>query len=180
MVEEKPTGKGQDFERVLDKSDRSIASFETQHKTITDRVQHFLHSYPTMVPVIVLFLSVIAFGFISGEKFFSPFNLSLIMQQVSIIGILAAAQSLIILTAGIDLSVAAIMVLMSVIMGNLAVNLGVPSFFAILIGFTSTLSPTPGSAIGGLHPETEAECGKPCGLSSTGGPQGRGPTSSAT
>jgi fructose transport system permease protein len=54
---------------------------------------------------------------------------------VSIIGILAAAQSLIIITAGIDLSVAAIMVLMSVIMGNLAVNLGVPSVLAILIGF---------------------------------------------
>ncbi len=135
MGEEKPTGSSQNFEQALDKSDKSVASFDTQHKTITDRLQHFLHSYPTMVPVIVLVFSVIAFGFISGEKFFSPFNLSLIMQQVSIIGILAAGQSLIIITAGIDLSVAAIMVLMSVIMGKLAVNLGVPSFFAIIIGF---------------------------------------------
>jgi fructose transport system permease protein len=136
MGEEKPTGSGQNFEQALHKSDKSVASFDTQHKSITDRVQHFLHSFPTMVPVFVLVLSVIAFGFISGDKFFSPFNLSLIMQQVSIIGILAAGQSLIILTAGIDLSVAAIMVLMSIIMGKLAVNLGVPSFFAILIGFT--------------------------------------------
>jgi fructose transport system permease protein len=86
------------------------------------------------VPVIVLAASVVAFGFIAGGRFFSAFNLSLIMQQVSIIGILAAAQSLIILTAGIDLSVAAIMVLMSMIMGHLAVNLGVPAFLAVAIG----------------------------------------------
>ncbi|NKC11931.1 MAG: ABC transporter permease [Gammaproteobacteria bacterium] len=86
-----------------------------------------------MVPVIVLALSVVVFGFIAGERFFSPFNLSLIVQQVSIIGILAAAQSLVILTAGIDLSVAAIMVLMSVVAGNLAVNMGMPAPLALLV-----------------------------------------------
>jgi len=136
MGKEKPTRTDYDFEQALDKSDTSIAAFEMKRQSMVDRVQHFLHSYPTMVPVIVLVLSIISFGFISGERFFSPFNLSLIMQQVSIIGILAAGQSLIILTAGIDLSVAAIMVFMSVIMGNLAINLGVPSFLAILLGFT--------------------------------------------
>jgi len=57
------------------------------------------------------------------------------MQQVSIIGILAAAQSLIILTAGIDLSVAAIMVLMAVIAGNLAVYNGVPAPIALIVAF---------------------------------------------
>ena len=35
----------------------------------------------------------------------------------------------------IDLSVAAIMILMSVIMGNLAVNMGVPAPIAIIVGF---------------------------------------------
>ena len=104
-------------------------------RSAIDRVQHFLHRYPTMVPVIVLAASIAAFGLIAGGRFFSPFNLSLIMQQVSIIGILAAAQSIIIITAGIDLSVAAIMVLMSVIAGNLAVNLGVPPSLALLIAF---------------------------------------------
>ena len=57
------------------------------------------------------------------------------MQQVSIIGILAAAQSLIILTAGIDLSVAAIMILMSVIMGKACrCRLVFQSLIAIPIG----------------------------------------------
>ena len=127
--------KGQDFEQTLDQSDARIAEFERRRHSVLDHIQHTLHNNPTLVPVIVLAISLAAFGFIAGERFFSPFNLSLIMQQVSIIGMLAAAQSLIIITAGIDLSVAAIMVLMSVIMGNLAVNMGVPSSVAILIGF---------------------------------------------
>lgn len=129
-----PQDKRQDFEKTLDQSATEVAEFEVKNHTLLDKIQHLLHNNPTLVPVIVLVISCIAFGLIAGQKFFSAFNLSLIMQQVSIIGILAAAQSLIIITAGIDLSVAAIMVLMSIIMGNLAVFAGVPSFFAILIG----------------------------------------------
>ena len=40
-----------------------------------------------MVPAIVLVISVIGFGLIAGDRFFHPFNLSLIIQQVSVIGI---------------------------------------------------------------------------------------------
>lgn len=129
-----PSKKGQDYEQVLDSSANKVAAFEVHNHTVLKRIQHVLHNNPTLVPVIVLVISLIVFGLIAGGRFFSAFNLSLILQQVSIIGILAAAQSLIILTAGIDLSVAAIMVLMSVIMGNLAVFAGVPTGFSILIG----------------------------------------------
>lgn len=125
---------GHDYEQVVERSDRSVAAFEGHEKNALDRLQHFLHGNPTMVPVIVLLLSIGIFGVIAGGNFFSAFNLSLIMQQVSIIGILAAAQSLVILTAGIDLSVAAIMVLMSVVMGNLGVSLGLPAPLAIAVG----------------------------------------------
>ena len=135
--------RAQDFEAELDKSDGNVAAFEGHDKNVIDRLQHFLHRNPTMVPVIVLVLSIVAFGFIAGGRFFSAFNLSLIMQQVSIIGILAAAQSLVILTAGIDLSVGAIMVLMSVVTGNLAVSLGVPAPLAVGIGMI-------GGALAGL------------------------------
>ncbi|WP_116134673.1 ABC transporter permease [Tropicimonas sp. IMCC34043] len=130
-----PARKGQDFEHSLDKSDKTVAAFKARHDTFGAKVQHLLHNNPTLVPVIVLAVSLAVFGVIAGGRFFSAFNLSLIIQQVSIIGMLAAAQSLIIITAGIDLSVAAIMVLMSVIMGNLAVFMGVPSGIAILVGF---------------------------------------------
>ncbi|SFC67333.1 ABC transporter permease [Tropicimonas isoalkanivorans] len=126
--------KGQEYEQTLDRSDKNVAAFQRQHSPI-EKAQHVLHDNPTLVPVIVLILSLLIFWAIAGGRFFSAFNLSLIMQQVSIIGMLAAAQSLIIITAGIDLSVAAIMVLMSVIMGNLAVFMGIPSVIAILVGF---------------------------------------------
>ncbi len=111
------------------------AQFETTDAGLLARIQRFFHSYPTTVPLVVLILSLIGFGIVAGDRFFSAYNMSLIVQQVSIIGILAAAQSLIILTAGIDLSVAAIMVLSSVIAGNLAVNLGAPVSFSLIIAF---------------------------------------------
>ena len=126
--------KRQDFEKALDQSDTRVASFEVKHSSFMERLQHFLHAYPTMVPVIVLMLSLVVFGLIA-KNFFSAFNLSLIMQQVSIIGMLAAAQSLAIITAGIDLSVAAIMVLCSVVAGKLAVEMGVPSVIALPLSF---------------------------------------------
>lgn len=128
------------YEQVIAQGDNKVAKFETRNQSLLDRVQHILHNNPTFVPVIVLVISLLAFWIIAGGRFFSAFNLSLIMQQVSIIGILAAAQSLVIITAGIDLSVAAIMILMSVIMGNLAVNLGVPSPLAIVIGFAGGMA----------------------------------------
>lgn len=128
------SAKSDDFEEQLHKSNTQVADFDQQNRTALQGIQHFLHDNPAMVPVIILIMSVIAFGFIAGGKFFSLFNLSLIMQQVGIVGILACAQTLIILTAGIDLSVAAIMVLSYVVMGNLAVNQGMPAPFAIGIG----------------------------------------------
>lgn len=126
-----------EFEKVLDNSDTSIASFTHPKRSLLQAVQHFLHANPTVVPIIVLLISIAVFGMVAGSRFLSTFNMSLIIQQVSIIGILAAAQSLIVLTAGIDLSVAAIMVLCSVIMGNFAVGMGVPALLAIPCGLVA-------------------------------------------
>ncbi len=111
----------------------SIASFEHQH-TMLSRIQHALHSNPALVPLIVLALSVAVFGALLGTKFFSSFALTLILQQVAIVGIVGAAQSLVILTAGIDLSVGAIMVLSSVIMGQFTFRLGLPPAVAVACG----------------------------------------------
>jgi fructose transport system permease protein len=111
----------------------AIASFEHQH-TMLSRIQHALHSNPALVPLIVLVLSVAVFGALLGTKFFSSFALTLILQQVAIVGIVGAAQSLVILTAGIDLSVGAIMVLSSVIMGQFTFRLGLPPAVAVACG----------------------------------------------
>ncbi|WP_136658891.1 ABC transporter permease [Nitratireductor sp. XY-223] len=131
---------GQDFEQVLDQSATDVASFDHRDRSPMERVQHILHSNPAAVPLIVLVLSLIIFGVIIGSKFFSPFAMTLILQQVAIVGFVGAAQTLVILTAGIDLSVGAIMVLSSVVMGQFTFRYGLPPELAILCGF----------AVGGL------------------------------
>ena len=98
------------------------------------RLQHLLRSHPSTIPAVVLALSVLVFGALVGGRFFQPFNLSLILQQVTVIGCVGVAQTLVVLTAGIDLSVGAIMVLCSVVMGKLAVIAGVPAPLAVAIG----------------------------------------------
>lgn len=132
MTSDAPRGP-QDFEKGLDQSTTEVAHFEEDGSSPLKRLHHFLHANPTAVPVIVLIFSIAIFGAIA-DNFFTAFNMTLIVQQVTIIGILGIAQTLIILTAGIDLSVAAIMVLSSVVMGSLAVNFGVPTMIAIPFG----------------------------------------------
>ena len=56
------------------------------------------------------------------------------LTQVTIIGILGIAQTLVILTAGIDLSVGVMMVISSVVMGRLGVIGGVPLIIAFPAG----------------------------------------------
>lgn len=98
------------------------------------RLHRFFHANPTAAPAIVLLAAIAAFTLIVGGRFLSPFNLSLVLQQVTIIGTLGVAQTLIILTMGIDLSVGAIMVLCTVVMGRMAVDFGLPPFGALLLG----------------------------------------------
>jgi fructose transport system permease protein len=124
----------QEFEKVLSQSSTQLASFDTHDKTPLQRLQHYLHSSPAAVPLIVLVLSLAIFGAILGGKFFSAFSLTLILQQVAIVGIVGAAQTLVILTAGIDLSVGAIMVLSSVVMGQFTFRYGLPPTVAVLCG----------------------------------------------
>ncbi|CAN7252151.1 ABC transporter permease [Pararhizobium sp. LjRoot255] len=124
----------QEFEKVLSGSSKQVASFDTHDKTPLQKAQHFLHKRPAAVPLIVLVLSLIVFGSVLGSKFFSAFSLTLILQQVAITGIVGAAQTLVILTAGIDLSVGAIMVLSSVVMGQFTFRYGFPPEIAVICG----------------------------------------------
>lgn len=99
------------------------------------RVQSVLHKYPWMSPLIVLVLALIVFSLVSGGKFATPGNFGLITQQVSVVGTLAVGQTLIILTAGIDLSVGAVMVLSSMVMAKTSFENGFPGWLSLLAGF---------------------------------------------
>jgi fructose transport system permease protein len=107
---------------------------EERPTTLGTRIHDILHSNATLGPLFVLVLTVVIFSF-AADRFLEPGNLSLIVQQVMVVGTLGIAQTLIILTAGIDLSVGAIMVLSSIVMAKLSVDSGVPGLPALLIGF---------------------------------------------
>ena len=100
------------------------------------------------IPFIVLLLGVVIFSIAAPGKFLAPLNLSLILQQVTIIAMLGIAQTLVILTAGIDLSVGAIMVLSSIVMGRTAVVYGVP--VADRLPARACSSASPAAAVNGL------------------------------
>lgn len=134
-----------EHEAVATGAEESVASFEHNEKGIVGRFHHALHVNPALVPLIVLVLATIVFGLALGSKFFSPFALTLILQQVQIVGIVAAAQSLVILTAGIDLSVGAIAVVSSVVMGQFTFRYGLPPAVAVVSGLAV------GTAIGAIN-----------------------------
>lgn len=126
-----------DYESASKDATSEVAHFDEGRKGFLGHFQHALHVTPALVPLIVLLFGIGIFGAILGERFFSPSTLTLILQQVQIVGILAAAQTLIILTAGIDLSVGAIAVFSSVIMGQFTFRYFIPgaeSVFGCMIG----------------------------------------------
>jgi len=69
-----------------------------------------------------------------SENFLQAQNLSLVLQQVMIVGVLAIGQTLIILTAGIDLSCGTVMAFGQIVMTKLAVANGVPPLEALALG----------------------------------------------
>jgi fructose transport system permease protein len=84
-------------------------------------------------PVVALVIACLVFA-VQSDRFLTGGNFSLIIQQVMVVGTLAIGQTLIILTAGIDLSNGAIMAFGSIVMAKFAVDGGVPPVLAILIG----------------------------------------------
>jgi fructose transport system permease protein len=60
-------------------------------------------------------------------------QLSIVLQQVAVVGTLAIGQTLIILTAGIDLSIGAIMVLSSFVMAHLLFQNHVPAVLCLVV-----------------------------------------------
>lgn len=133
MSSDAPTKTISDFEATLNKADTAVASFEKDDKTFIHILRNFLRRNPTMIPALVLVLSILIFGLIQ-PRFLGVGALSTVLKQVTVTGFIALAQTLIILTAGIDLSVGAILVVSSLVMANLAVFSGVPVIIAVAIG----------------------------------------------
>ena len=116
-----------------------LATQFIDRSTPLSRVRGVMHRFPAISPGIVLLVAIIVFG-ILNPRFLAPANLSLITQQVAVIGILGVAETLVILTAGIDLSVGAAMVLSSIVIGNTVARLHAPSVVGLLAGLVTGLA----------------------------------------
>jgi fructose transport system permease protein len=90
---------------------------------------------PTTGPLVALLLACVFFA-LSTDQFLSGGNFSLIVQQVMVVGTLAIGQTLIILTAGIDLSCGAVMAFGSIMIAKMAAEGSLPPLLAIALGIT--------------------------------------------
>ncbi len=104
-----------------------------RRNTPARRVHSLLHRMPALSPLVVLLLAAVIFGMANG-RFFRPANLSIVFQQAAPVAALAVGQTLVILTAGIDLSIGAAMVLSSLVMAKLVADNGMSGPVALLLG----------------------------------------------
>jgi fructose transport system permease protein len=111
----------------------AAAEFARRQQSPLQRIQHVLHGYPWLSPLFILVIAFIAFTTLN-PRFASPSSMGLMLQQTAVVAALAIGQTLIILTAGIDLSVGAITVLSMMVMASLAQDGGMNGFLALLIG----------------------------------------------
>jgi fructose transport system permease protein len=107
--------------------------FAMRQQSPLQRLQHVLHAHPSLSPLLVLVIAGIIFTIVN-PRFIQPLTLGTILQQVAVIAALAIGQTLVILTAGIDLSVGAIAILATLFSANLAAKQGLPGLLALLIG----------------------------------------------
>jgi fructose transport system permease protein len=88
-------------------------------------------------PLVALLVACVFFA-TRSPRFLTAENLSLVLQQVMVVGVIAIGQTLVILTAGIDLSCGMIMALGGIVMSSLAADRGLSAPVAIAIGIAVT------------------------------------------
>jgi fructose transport system permease protein len=100
-------------------------------------LRHRLPPIGTLGPFLAL-LAACAFFASQSDRFLTGGNLSLVLQQVMVVGVIAIGQTLVILTAGIDLSCGMVMALGGIVMTKFATELGLPPPLAVLAGIGVT------------------------------------------
>lgn len=91
----------------------------------------------TLGPLIALVLACVFFAS-QSDRFLSTQNFSLILAQVMVVGVIAIGQTLIILTAGIDLSCGMVMALGGIVMTKFAADYGLSTPVAMACGLAVT------------------------------------------
>ena len=106
--------------------------------------------------LLAIVILAIAIELVTGGKpFFHPTNLMTILNNSAAIGVVAGGMTLVILAAGIDLSVGSVMGMVAAVTGYIVSYWGLPPWQAILCGLAL------GAMIGGIHGTLIAYMGMP-------------------
>jgi D-xylose transport system permease protein len=126
----------------------SAASVEAPSYLQRQSMRQLLRVDLGFIPVLLtLIVIVVLFAITTGGIFLSPRNFSELTQEIATIGSLGLGVTLVLLLGEIDLSIASVSVLCSVVMAVLSERMGAPAFVAIgvallagaLIGFVNGL-----------------------------------------
>ena len=112
-----------------------------------------------MLGIIVLFIGLS----LLTPYFLTPRNITNLLVQMSVIALLAGGQTFVILTGGIDLSVAAIAALAGASVGHLTARMGLDPLAGVTLGLLI------GSAVGLLNGLLVAKAGLPAFIVTLGG-----------
>ena len=121
----------------------SSADAEFEHRRGgLERIQHLLHRSPVLSPLAVLVVSSLVFTVLGKGRFQDPSSIGTMLQATAVMATLAIGQTLIILTAGVDLSVGTAMLLTHLVMARQVfiggwspiVAMGVGVVLAMLMG----------------------------------------------
>jgi fructose transport system permease protein len=105
---------------------------------------------PLVGPLVALIIAVVVFSVVT-DTFLSPGNLALILQQSVVVGMLAVAQTLVILTAGIDLSIGAVAVLGTIVLAKVGSTHGTVPAVIIAVVLLTIIGLVNGVLVAGVH-----------------------------
>jgi ribose transport system permease protein len=106
--------------------------------------------------VLIVFFSVIANGFFSAN------NLTSMLLQTAVVGIIAVGQTFVIITAGIDLSQGAVIGFSTIIAAGLMVNFNIPIFICVICSIAF------GAGVGAVNGFLVAKLGLPAFIATLG------------
>lgn len=98
----------------------AAAALYAESRTPLEKLQHLLHRYPVVSPALVLLMASIYFTITGEGRFQEPSTIGIMLQQTAVLATLAVGQTIIILTAGIDLSIGTAMLLVHLVMARTA------------------------------------------------------------
>ncbi|QJD72053.1 ABC transporter permease [Marinobacterium sp. LSUCC0821] len=131
-----------------------MSSSSLQDKAIGLTVSFFRKEWSGALLAIVI-LAIAIEMVTDGKPFFHPTNLMTILNNSAAIGVVAGGMTLVILAAGIDLSVGSVMGLIAALTGYICSYWGFPAWAAILSGLAM------GAAVGIIHGTLVAYVGMP-------------------